>query len=241
MVFGGVNILVAFLAGLVSCISPCVLPLAPIYIGSLAGGTAAVGTIDRRAPVFHGLAFMSGFLLLFVALGGAAGFAGYLLRDHLDLLQKLGGIFVILLGLHMSGIVPIPPLYRSLGIDPGSGMRKGYFTSFLAGTSISAGWLPCIGPTLGVILTLAATSGTALQGSILLVVYALGLAVPFVAIGVTLSRTPAALRWMNRHHDAIAFVAGLVLILTGVLLFSGSLQRLNAYFNLSNSGFGSLL
>jgi cytochrome c-type biogenesis protein len=242
MQIGGVNILVAFLAGLVSCVSPCVLPLAPIYIGNLAGGTVRqghIGVADRRAPILHGLAFLAGFILLFLALGVSAGFAGYLLRGQLALLQKLGGVLVILLGLQMSGLVRLPLLFRGLGFDWDSGVANGYLRSFVAGGSISAGWLPCIGPTLGAILTLAATSGTAAQGGVLLLVYAVGLAVPFAAIGVTLSRTPSALRWMNRHHDAIAFVAGVVLIATGVLLFTGSLQRLNALFNLSGSGIGT--
>jgi cytochrome c-type biogenesis protein len=236
---GGVNLLVAFLAGLVSCISPCVLPLAPIYLGNLAGGTAAVGLVDRRAPLVHAVAFMAGFVLLFIALGASVGLVGSVLRDQLPLLEKAGGLFVIVLGLHMSRIVELPPLYRSLGLDWGAHAGKGYVRSFLAGSSISAGWLPCIGPTLGVILTLALASGTVVQSTILLLVYSLGLAVPFVGLGVALSRTPRALGWMNRHHNAITFVSGIILILTGVLLFTGSLQRLNSYFRLSGSGLGA--
>lgn len=239
MEIGGVNVLVAFVAGMVSCISPCVLPLAPIYIGNLAGGSASVGVADHRAPALHGLAFMSGFILVFLALGVSAGLAGYFLREQIDLIEKIGGVFIIVMGLHMSGILPLSLLYRGLDFDLSTRARAGYARSFLAGTSISAGWLPCIGPTLGVILTLAATSGTALAGGVLMLIYALGLAVPFVGIGVTLSQTPGALRWMSRHHDTIALISGLVLIAAGVLLFTGELQRLNAYFNLSGAGLGA--
>jgi cytochrome c-type biogenesis protein len=240
MEIGGVNLLVAFAAGLVSCVSPCVLPLAPLYVGNLVGGSAAgAGTIDRRAPLLHGLAFMAGFSLLFITLGVSVGLVGYVLRDQLPLMQKIGGAFLILMGLHMSRIVEIPALYRGLGFDWGPRLGNGYTRSFLAGTSISAGWLPCIGPTLGGILTLAITSGTALQGGALLFVYSLGLALPFVGIGAILSRTPGLLRWMSRHHEAVSFFSGVVMIVMGIVLFTGTLQRLNTYFNFSSSGPGA--
>jgi cytochrome c-type biogenesis protein len=217
-----------------------VLPLAPIYAGSLAGGSVATaGAVDRRAPVLHAVAFMAGFALLFTALGVSVGLAGYVLRDQLALLQKLGGVFLIVLGLHMSRILEIPALYRGVGFGWGERVANPYLRSFVVGGSISAGWLPCIGPTLGTILTLAITSGTAFQGGVLLLVYSLGLAVPFVALGVTLARTPGLLRWMHRHHDAIGFVAGVVLIAMGVVLFTGTLGRLNAYFRFSSSGLGA--
>ena len=239
MQIGGINLVIAFVAGLVSCISPCVLPLAPIYISNLAGGSASAGVVDRRAPLKHGVAFMIGFTLLFIVLGVSVGLGGYVLREQLPLLQKLGGLFVIVMGLHMSGIVELSALYRGIGLDWTPRAGNGYLRSFLAGTSISAGWLPCIGPTLGAILTLAVTSGTVAQGGVLLLVYALGLAVPFVALGLTLSRTPSALRWMNRHHRQISFVAGVVMIAMGILLFTGTLQRLNTFFQLSGSGLGT--
>lgn len=236
MEIGGVNVLVAFLAGLVSCISPCVLPLAPIYAGNLAGGTAAVGVADRRAPLLHAAAFMAGFTLFFAALGVSVGLAGYAVRDQLPILQKLGGAFVIVMGLHMSRIVEIPAFYRGFGLDWGARVGTGYLRSFLAGTSISVSWLPCIGPTMGVILTLAITSGTAVQGGVLLLIYSLGMAVPFVAFGAVLSRTPPLLRWMHRHHDAISVVSGIVLIAMGIVLFTGMLQRLNGYFRFTSAG-----
>lgn len=239
MQLGGVNLIVAFLAGLVSCISPCVLPLAPIYVGNLAGGSAATVEVDRRAPILHGLAFMAGFVLLFIALGASVGLIGYALRDELPLLQKIGGILVIMIGLHMSGLLKIPAPSRSFGIDWDMRLRRGYVRSFVAGSSISAGWLPCIGPTLGAILTLALASGTVVQSSILLVAYSLGLTVPFVGLGALLSRTPPALRWMNRHHRAISFASGLVFVAMGVLLFTGTLQWLNSYFRFSSSGLGA--
>lgn len=240
MEIGGVNLMVAFLAGLVSCISPCVLPIAPLYISNLTGGSVvAIGTVDRRAPLMHALAFMAGFTLLFIVLGVSVGLVGYVLRDQLPLMQKMGGALLILMGLHMARVIEIRALYRGLGLDWAPRLGNGYARSFLAGTSISAGWLPCIGPTLGGILTLAITSGTVMQGGVLLFVYSLGLAVPFVGLGAVLSRTPALLRWMSRHHDAIAFASGVLMIVMGIILFTGTLQRLNTYFNFSGSGLGA--
>ena len=241
MELAGVNILVAFLAGLVSCISPCVLPLAPVYVGSLAGNTAAAGSVDSRAPVMHALVFMAGFGLLFIALGLSVGLVGYALRDQQQLLQKLGGIALIVMGLHMSRIIEIPALYRGIGLNWGTGPTPGYLRSFLAGISISAGWLPCIGPTLGTILTLALTSGAVVQSGILLLVYALGLAVPFVGIGLTLSRMPPAVRFLQRHHDLIGLVAGLLLIAMGIVVFTGTMARLNAAFGFTSNGLGAKL
>ena len=241
MELGGVNILVAFLAGIVSCASPCVLPLAPLYIGSLAGESVAGDVCDRRRPLLHGLAFMAGFIVLFTMLGVSVGLVGYVLRDQLPLLQKAGGVFLIAMGLHLSRIIEIPALYRGLGLDWGRKGTTGYLRSFLAGTSISAGWLPCIGPTMGAILTLAITSGTVLAGGVLLVVYALGMALPFVALGAVLSRTPGLLRWMQRHHDVVGVVSGVMVIVMGIVLFTGTLTRLNAYFGFTSGGLAGKL
>lgn len=239
MEIGGVNVLIAFLAGLVSCVSPCVLPLAPIYAASLTGGATATATVDRRAPLLLGAAFMAGFTLLFVALGVSVGLAGYVLQDRLPLLQKAGGLFLIVLGLHMSRIVEIPALYRGFTPDWERRVVNAYLRSFLTGGFIAAGWLPCIGPTLGAILTLAVAAGTATQGGVLLLVYALGLAVPFVAFGATLARVPGMLDWMKRRHGPITFAAGLVMVVMGILLFTGTMQQLNAYFGFSSSGLGA--
>jgi cytochrome c-type biogenesis protein len=239
MEIGGVNVLVAFLAGLVSCISPCVLPLAPVYMGSLAGGSVGAAVLDRRAPLLHGLAFMAGFILLFTALGASVGLVGFALQDQLPLLTKVGGIFLIVMGLHMSGLIRLTFHSRGLGLDWDTRLAPGYARSFLAGMFISAGWLPCVGPTLGAILTLAVTSGEALEGGVLLLVYSLGLAVPFVGIGLTLSRVPAVLRWMNRHHAAIGVASGFVMIVMGILLYTDALTRLNQYVGFASSGLGA--
>lgn len=240
MEIAGVNLIIAFVAGLASCVSPCVLPLAPIYFSNLLGSSAGgVNNSRNGTPLVHTLAFMAGFLTLFVILGTSVGLVGYVLRDHLSVLQKVGGFFLITMGLHTSGVIQFAFLYRGLGFDWPFGDRGPYLRSFFSGSAISAGWLPCIGPTLGAILTLALTSSTVLESSVLLTAYSLGLAVPFVAFGLLLTKTPRLTTWFVRHHVVTNGFAGAFMVLTGVLLFTGALQRLNAYFNFSNSGLGS--
>ena len=236
---GGVSLVMAFVAGVVSCLSPCVLPLAPVYLSNLVGSSAGSDARVPRAAFGHALAFMLGFVILFIGLGVSVGLAGYFLRDSLPLVAKAGGVFLVLLGLHMSKLVPVSFFYRGFGFGPAATEQTSLARSFLAGASISAGWLPCIGPTLGSILTLAVVSGTVIEGGVLLLVYALGLALPFVVVGLVLGRTPTALRWLNRHEDKVSFAAGIVMILMGILLFTGTLQRLNSLFNFSGSGLGA--
>jgi cytochrome c-type biogenesis protein len=195
--------------------------------------------MDRRAPLRHGIAFMAGFILLFTALGASVGLIGFALQDQLPLVKKIGGIFLIVMGLHMSGVITLSAFYRGFAVDWDTRLRHGYLRSFLSGMFLSAGWLPCVGPTLGAILTLAITSGAALQGGVLLLVYSLGLAVPFIGVGVVLARTPAAMRWMNRYHTVVSIVAGAVMVLMGILLFTGTLTRLNQYFGFASSGLGA--
>jgi cytochrome c-type biogenesis protein len=145
----------------------------------------------------------------------------------------------MLIGLHMSRLIEFSFLYRGLGLELPGGERVPYLRSFLAGSAISAGWLPCIGPTLGAILTLALTSSTVFESSLLLVAYSLGLALPFVAFGAVLARAPGLTQWFARHHAATSTLAGAFMVLTGILLFTGALQQLNAYFNFSSSGVGA--
>ncbi len=143
------------------------------------------------------------------------------------------------MGLHMAGVIELKAFYRGLAVDWDARLRNSYARSFVARMVISAGWLPCVGPTLGAILTLAVTSGTAAAGGLLLLVYSLGLAVPFVGLGLTLSRTPGVLRWMNRHHALIAGVSGLVMVVMGILLITGMMTRLNQYFGFASTGWGA--
>ena len=250
----GVSVFVAFLAGLLSVASPCVLPLVPAYLGYLTGaslepaiegaqtsiapaaGGAAVAAVagPRRAgpsPFLHSLSFVSGFALVFVSFGVSLGLVGYLLKDHEDLILKASGSLLIVLGLHLSGVITIPFLERERRMDVGEGGRIGYARSFAVGSAFSAGWSPCIGPTLGAIFALAVTSGTALQAGLLLLVYSAGLAVPFLAMGAAYnSLKPLYLR-LKRYSWAVNYFSGAMLIVVGILIFTNSLINLNELFN----------
>lgn len=236
-----VGLAVAFGAGLLSCLSPCVLPLIPIYLGYLTGTTGSevvVGAggegaiVARRAsPFLHAVSFVSGFSLVFVAFGVSLGLVGFLLRDQQDLLAKVAGGLMILFGLHLSGVITIPFLKQERRPNVDFGQRAGYARSFLVGSAFSIGWSPCVGPTLGAILALAATSSAVLQGGLLLVAYALGLAVPFLAMGLAFNAAQGFYRRLRPYLGVINFASGALIIIVGILIFTGSLINLNQFFN----------
>ena len=173
----------AFLAGLASFLSPCVFSLVPAYVGYLGGRAAGgeSGASGRLVTLTHGLAFVLGFSIVFVLLGVAASAAGGLLYDLRGYLAKIGGVVVILFGLHMIGIFRIPFLEYDARVHTAPDRRWGYLSSALLGVFFSAGWSPCVGPVLGTILTLAINGGSVSQGARLLSAYSAGLAVPFLA------------------------------------------------------------
>ena len=225
---------IAVLAGLLSFLSPCMLPLVPIYITHLAGSAdqAAAGPSRRNDTFFHALSFVLGFSLVFVVLGASVGLVGYFLRDQLPTLTRVAGVLLMAMGLHLIGILRIPVLYRTYQLeDVGSGRRIGYAKSFLVGSTFSLGWTPCIGPILGSILTLAAASSTAWQGALLLVFYCVGLGIPFLATGLLLGTTTAYLKRMNRLLPTFELVGGGLVMVVGALIFLNRLTIFNQYFD----------
>ena len=233
MEIGGVNLFFAFAAGLVSVLSPCVLPLVPIYLAYLTGSTAEVAENGgrRTAGLFHSLAFTGGFSLVLIVFGVSVGVAGYFLQDHLGLLTKAAGIVMIVMGLHMARVFRISALDRDYTVQYKASSRIGYARSFSVGAAYSVGWSPCIGPTLGVILTLASTSGTVPQATLLLAVYALGFSLPFIVAGVAIGSVQRFMKAISPQLPKIEFASGLVLVAVGVLVFSGALVQLNQYFS----------
>lgn len=230
-----VTIALAFAAGLLSFLSPCVLPLVPIYLGYLTGSTLGTAGEDdipsRRVTFFHALAFVSGFSALFIVLGASVGLIGYVLLDQIDLLVKVGAVLVIVLGLHLIGVIKIPLLYREKRLNMPRGSDPSYLASFGVGTVFAAGWTPCVGPVLAGILVLAGASGTVAQGALLLTVYSFGLGVPFLLTAVLLSTAITQFRRLNRYMRLIEVGSGVLLIVAGVLLFTGNMQVLNGYMN----------
>ncbi len=226
---------IAFGAGLLSVLSPCVLPLVPIYIGYLTGTTTAIDSshADGKipSPFLHAVSFVAGFGLIFVVFGISLSLVGFLLRDQQDILAKTAGALMILFGLHLSGIIKLPFLEQERRSTINFGNRAGYARSFLIGSAFSIGWSPCIGPTLGAILALAATSGTVLEGGLLLVVYSLGLSIPFLAMGLAFNSAQGFYQRLRPLMPVINFGSGALIIVVGILIFTGSLINLNQYFN----------
>ena len=221
----------AFLAGLASFISPCVLSLVPAYVGYL--GSRAVVTsgqpgASRWATFSHGVAFVLGFSVFFIALGAAASVIGSLTYSLQEPLTRIGGVVVIIFGLHTMGVIKLPFLdydtRRQTAPDP----RLGYLSSALMGIFFSAGWAPCIGPVLGAVLTMAASGSSINQGLILLTAYSLGLGIPFLLAAGGLTNVSALLKRARPYMRYISIATGLFLILIGVMLLTGTMTRFAA-------------
>ncbi len=234
----------AFAGGLVSFASPCCLPLVPAYVSYMVGATGEVAA-GRRLAAAHGLAFVLGFSLVFVAAYAALGAVGVFVDRRV--LNAVGGALLVILGLQVSGLINIRALWRDTRVLPamggtfGGGMvmagaeggqivagraRPAYSRSFAFGLLFAAGWSPCIGPILGGILGLASTSASVATGTALLVAYAVGLAVPFLAVAMGASWVATRLTWVGRHHAAVNAVTGALLAVLGLLMITNTLGQL---------------
>jgi cytochrome c-type biogenesis protein len=213
----------AFLAGLASFLSPCVFSLVPAYVGYLSGRAAGGENTasDRWITFSHGLAFVLGFSVVFVLLGVAAAAAGHFLYDIRFWLAKIGGIIVIIFGLHMIGVFRIPLLEYDTRVSTAPNRRWGYLSSALMGVFFSAGWSPCVGPVLGAILTLAINGGSISLGASLLSAYSAGLAIPFLVAALGIGWVTTVLRRYGKVMRFVEVAMGVVLVLVGIMLFSG--------------------
>ena len=222
-----VTLFAAFIAGVLSFISPCVLPLIPGYLSFVSGvtldemrGTATTAPANaRRRAVIMSLAFVLGFSLVFVSLGASASAIGTLLMDHLSLLGKIAGVVIILFGLHMMGVLRIGWLYSEKRMQT-SGKPAGFFGAMLVGIAFAFGWTPCIGPILAAILAVAATQESVGEGVKLLAVYSAGLGVPFIATSLAINKFFAASARIRKHYHTIEVVSGVLLVAVGVLIFT---------------------
>jgi cytochrome c-type biogenesis protein len=228
MDFTNVTIGLAFLAGLASFLSPCVFSLVPAYVGYL-GGRAAGGetTESNRFITFtHGLAFVLGFSVVFITLGVATSTLGHFLFDLRIWLAKIGGVIVIIFGLHMTGIFRIPFLEYDTRVQQVPDRKLGYLSSALMGVFFSAGWAPCVGPVLGAILTLALNGGSVSTGVSLLSAYSAGLAIPFLIAALGVGWVSLTLRKYGKVMHYVEVVMGVVLVIIGFMLFSGIFERI---------------
>jgi cytochrome c-type biogenesis protein len=228
-VTGGVDttVFAAFAVGFVSFISPCVLPLVPGYLSAVSGvSVAEMRERPQRRVLLPAIVFCLTFTLVFVALGLTATGLGATLKDHRDTLETIAGIMIILMGVLFLLTPMMPRLNREWRVDALM-QRAGSGGPVIAGAAFAIAWTPCVGPTLGTILTAAAVQDTAGEAGLLLVAYSAGLAVPFLVTAVAFDRATTAFRWMRDRYVMITAISGVVLIAMGILLLSGSLTDLN--------------
>ena len=224
---GGVGLLAALFAGMVSFLSPCVLPLVPGYLSAVTGvAPSELEGASWRAVVPRALTFVASFSTIFILLGLTAVGVSRALNQNEDVLNKVGGTLIVVMGVIFVAAPFVGRLNREWHVDALL-ERVGSGGPLIAGAAFAIAWSPCIGPTLGAILTLAGTSGSALDGGVVLAVYSAGLAIPFLLTAVAFSRMTTAFSFVKRHYSAIIAGGGLVLIVMGVLVFTGELTTLN--------------
>ncbi len=216
---------VAFGAGLLSFLSPCVLPMVPVYLASICGpGVFETTASKNRFPMFfHSLSFVGGFSLLFILLGVGAGLVGFALSAHMDLIRKISGIVLIAFGLFMFAALKFPQLNWEKRVNKSGSTAISYWRSFLTGVVFCLAWTPCVSPALGSILALAWSSETANQGGVLLAIYSLGFGIPFLVIGAAFSSLHPVLKRLNRYSYIFYIIGGVFLVGVGVLILTNRL------------------
>ena len=236
-----ISLSIAFAAGFLSFLSPCVLPLVPAYLSYLSGLTLAELTQSKRMVSFNkkillnSLLFVAGFSLVFILLGASATVVGALLKTRFELLSKIAGTIIILFGLHLLGVFKRLPFMRFMYLQSKiqvNTARVSPWVSFLLGLAFAFGWSPCIGPILGGILALAATQETVGKGILLLSAYSAGLGLPFILIAFGANMFMAALNKMKKGIYLIEILSGSLLVAVGLLIFFNKLQMLSQYLNI---------
>jgi cytochrome c-type biogenesis protein len=223
----GVGIFAALAAGVVSFLSPCVLPLVPGYLSAVSGVSASeLESAGWRRVLGPSLLFVASFSAIFILLGLTATGIGSVLQDHKELLTKISAALIIAMGLLFVGSLFITRLNREWHVDALL-ERAGRGGPIVAGAAFAIAWTPCIGPTLGAILGAASLSDSAARGAFLLAVYSAGLAIPFILTAVAFSQMTTAFAVVKRHYQAIVAAGGLILIAMGVLIWTGELSQLN--------------
>ena len=218
---------------MISFASPCVLPLVPAYLGFITGRSAeelheAHGAA-RFTIITHGLAFILGLALIFALLGASASVLGHTLLDNQQIIYRVGGVLVVIFGLQMLGVLKIPLLFRTArAVELKPNTQGNLAGAFVMGFAFGAGWTPCVGPFLSGLLGLAAQQSTVGEGVLLLLLYALGLGVPFLLAGLAVNRSMSVMRGLRPHMLAIERFSGVLVIAMGVLLFSEQLTRITS-------------
>ena len=222
-----VSIGTSFLAGILSFLSPCVLPLVPGYISYIAGSSMKEGNTAKKMFI-KSLLFVLGFSVIFILLGATATTASQLLYQYKEILNKIAGIILIVLGINLIGIVEIKWLYKfSSKID----LTKLKGNSFLIGLAFGLGFTPCVEAILAGILVYASSLDTIGQGILMLIIYSLGLGIPFILTALFVNKVVTVLDKIKKYYNIILIISGILVILIGILIFTNSLTRINGYFN----------
>jgi len=217
--------LIAFLEGMITFISPCLLPMLPIYISYFAGG----GQRSTGKTLKGALGFVTGFTIVFVALGALAGTVGSFLREYQTAVNIVSGMIVVIFGLNFLGVFKLNLFQgsqRSMNTE-----NLGFFTAVLFGMVFSVGWTPCVGAFLGSALMLASQQAHAVQGMLMLLAYSLGLGIPFILSAVLIDYLKTAFTWIKRNYGIINIISGIALVLIGILMMTGTLGRLLGIFS----------
>lgn len=223
-----ISFFAAFGAGLVSFVTPCIMPLVPVYIASLVGPEILdQKTSTKRMPVFlHSLSFVLGFSVVFTLMGALVGLAGIVINPQSLLIQRISGSLLLFFGLFMLLALKIPWLNYEKRLSPSLGRNSGYLRSFLIGGTFTLAWTPCLSPILGGVLTLALNTETAWNGTFLLASYSLGLGLPFLVIGASFGFFAPLLKRFHRYSNIIYIISGVLLVIIGILILTNNLNWL---------------
>jgi cytochrome c-type biogenesis protein len=230
-----VSLISAFVAGVASFISPCVLPLVPGYISFISGVSLdrlrqEQTESTRRSVILASLIFIAGFSTIFILLGASATYAGRFLLQNKILFNRIAGVLIIIFGLHVAGLFQI----KFLNYEKRFNMNRkpvGVLSAFFVGLAFAAGWTPCIGPILATILIVASNQESSLQGILLLTSYSLGLAIPFFLTAMALNSFFGFFSWLKRHYRAIEYASGGLLVVLGIMVMTNQFSRLASYFD----------
>lgn len=227
-----ISIFLAFSAGLLSFLSPCVLPLVPAYISYITGSSIEDLNDSRLKLItlYKSLGFVLGFSIIFILMGASITSMGKLLISHQAIFKKIGGVLIVIFGLHTTGIFKIKLFYHEKRFLSFNNIQ-GKFSPILMGMAFAAGWTPCIGPILSSILIYATSMETVNKGILLLVIYSLGLAVPFILTALAIGSFSMQFRKFSKYMPIISIISGALMILMGIMVFSNKIGILSSYFN----------
>ncbi|MBU8905465.1 cytochrome c biogenesis CcdA family protein [Desertibacillus haloalkaliphilus] len=226
-----VTIWLAFLAGVVSFLSPCIVPLVPAYLAQLTGTTISDNQIHatRKLIITRSLGFILGFTIIFLLLGASSTFIGQFFTSNRQLFEQVGGIIIVVFGLQMTGLISIRMLISEKKFSSSPKKSTSFGSSVLFGFLFGTGWSPCIGLVLGSILVLAGRSDTMTEGMLMLLVYSIGLGLPFLLVALLWSRSLNKMKKLNKLIPKIQKISGTIMIVLGILLFTGQFAVISAY------------